>query len=370
VNAGLADAPRRHDLRPRSRAVTPVTAVVTTHNAAATLDRCLASLRDAGEIAEVLVVDSGSTDGCVDGLERRFPGTRVIRLGSNRGPCATRNLGAAAARTPRVLFLDDDMVLEPHLVESLSRALDETPGGALAGPVIVFDHRPDAIQYAGGRAHFGGLPHLLRLGEAPDRLRPPEKVDVLTAGCLMADREEFLAAGGFDEDYFYLAEDVDLSLRLRQRGRHLVLAPHAVARNIGGSAGVSLKDAAYPSRRMELHSRNRWILLAKRYDPRSLFLLLPALLFYEATWFLFALSAGGAGPYFRGKRRALGVILRHALRRRDPDERKVVSDGRLFSAPPMTFTATALSQPLARRGAAVLDGVLRLFWQVLRGALR
>lgn len=347
-----------------------VTAVVTTHDAASTLDRCLASLRVAGPLAEVLVVDSGSSDDGLAGLADRHPGVRVVRLGANRGPCAARNLGAALARTPRVLFLDDDMVLEPGVVFFLGAALDETPGGALAGPVIVFDDQPDRIQYAGGSAHFGGLPHLLRLGEAPDRTRPPEKVDVLTAGCLMADREEFLAAGGFDEDFFYLAEDVELSLRLRQRGRYLLLLPHVVVRNVGGSAGVSLKDASYPARRMELHSRNRWLLLAKRYDRLTLFVLLPALLFYEAVWLLFAASARQLLPYLRGKRRALGVVLRHLLFRDLRGAPKAVPDGRLLGAPPMTFTRTALAQPGARRGAAVLDGVLRVYWHALSGALR
>jgi GT2 family glycosyltransferase len=347
-----------------------VTAVVTTHDAASTIDRCLASLYAAGEPAEVIVVDSGSVDGGTDGLAERYPRLTVVKLGSNRGPCAARNVGAALAKTPRVLFLDDDMVLEPEVLFFLGAALDETPGGALAGPVIVFDDRPDVIQYAGGLAHFGGLPHLLRLGERPDRTRPPEKVDVLTAGCLMADREAFLSVGGFDEDFFYLAEDVDLSLKLRQAGKLLVLLPHVVVRNIGGSAGVSLKDASYPARRMELHSRNRWLLLAGRFDRRSLFLLMPALVFYEAAWFLFALAAGRPGPYLRGKRRALGVVLHRLFRRPRGGPPKVVPDGVLFGAPPMTFTGTALAQPLARRGAAILDGVLRLYWRVLAGALR
>lgn len=350
--------------------MTAVTAVVTTHDAADTLERCLASLKGAGTFAEILVVDSGSSDGGVDDVESRHPGVRLLRLGSNRGPCAARNLGLAAATTPRVLFLDDDMVLEPGVVAALGTALDETPHGALAGPVIVFDHRPDAIQYAGGRAHFGGLPHLLRLGARPERTLPPEKVDVLTAGCLMADRAAVLAAGGFDEDFFYLAEDVDLSLRLRQRGHHLVLLHHVVVRNIGGTVGVSLKDRAYPARRTELHSRNRWLLLAKRYDVATLLVLLPAFAFYEAAWLLFALREGHVAAYLRGKRRAVGVVLRHWIRRDRRRDAKVVGDRRLLGAPPMTFTQSALARSSARFGAPILDGVLRLFWISLSGALR
>jgi GT2 family glycosyltransferase len=345
-----------------------VTVVVVAHNAAARLDPCLESIVASGRVAELIVVDSGSADGGVAPIARRYGATHVL-LGSNRGPCAARNLGAGLAKTPFVLFVDDDMFLEPSLVGSLETALRETPNGAMAGPVIVFDDRRDAIQYAGGAIHFGGLPHLLRLGERPVRTRPPEKVDVLTAGCLMVDREAFLSAGGFDEEFFYLAEDVDLSMRLRQRGKYLVLIHHAIARNIGGTLGVSLKDGAYPARRMELHSRNRWLLVAKRYDRWTVFALLPALVFYEAAWFLFALAAGRLRPYLRGKRRAAPIVLRELFRKRRR-EPKVVSDRALLAAPPLTLTPTALAQPFARRFARILDGTLRIFFLATRGALR
>jgi GT2 family glycosyltransferase len=346
-----------------------VTAVVTSHNARATLLRCLESLRAAGPIAEILVIDSGSTDGCLDALNGRHQDVVVERIATNVGPCVTRNIGLRRASSPRVLFVDDDMILEPGIVEELSRALDENPRAALAGPTVVFAGQADVIQYAGGRAHFAGLPHLLRLGERPERYAGTRRVDVLTAGCLLADRDLLLSVGGFDEDYFYLAEDVDLSLRLRQAGYELLLVPSAVVQNVGGTCGVSLKDEAYPSRRVELHSRNRWLLIAKLYDPWTIFILLPGLAVYETAWIVFALCTGHLPAYLRGKWRASTVLLKSFRRKRD-HARKQISDRELLGAPPMTFTKTALAQPFAARGSTILDGWLRMWWVILRGALR
>jgi GT2 family glycosyltransferase len=348
---------------------TPVTAVVTTHNAGATLLRCLDSLRTAGPIAEILVIDSGSTDGCLDQLNGRHSDIVVERLPTNVGPCVTRNIGLQRARSSRVLFVDDDMVLEPGIVERLSEALDNNPRAALAGPTVVFASQANVIQYAVGTAHFAGLPHLLRLGQKPDRCPNTETVDVLTAGCLLADRERALSVGGFDEDYFYLAEDVDLSLRLRQKGYELLLVASAVVQNVGGSEGVSLRDEDYPSRRVELHSRNRWLLIAKLYDPWTIFILLPGLAVYETAWIIFALFTGHLTAYLRGKWRASTLLLRSFRRKRD-HARKQIPDRSLLGAPPMTFTRTALSQPFAERGATMLDGWLRMWWVVLRGALQ
>jgi GT2 family glycosyltransferase len=346
-----------------------VTAVVTTHNARATLVRCLESLRNAGPFAEILLFDSGSTDGCVDSVKERFPDVLVERLGKNVGPCVTRNLGLKRARTPLVLFVDDDMILEPGVVERLTRALEEHPRAALAGPTIVFAGESDVIQYAGGRAHFAGLPHLLSLGERAVRAPSPHPVDVLTAGCLLADRDRVLSVGGFDEDYFYLAEDVDLSLRLRQNGFDLIMVPSAVVQNVGGTEGVSLRDDAYPERRVELHSRNRWLLIGKLYDPWTIFILLPGLAVYETAWIIFALFTGHLPAYFRGKWRASSVLLKSFSRKRD-HAKKRIPDRELLGAPPLTFTTSALAQPFAQKGSILLDGWLRMWWVVLKGALQ
>jgi N-acetylglucosaminyl-diphospho-decaprenol L-rhamnosyltransferase len=348
---------------------TPVTAVVTTHNARATLLRCLDSLRAAGPIAEILLFDSGSTDGCTDDLNGRHSDIVVERIPTNVGPCVTRNLGLRKARSPRVLFVDDDMILEPGVIERLAKALDDHPAAALAGPTMVFAGSADVIQYAGGTAHFAGLPHLLRLGQRPERLTSTHAVDVLTAGCLLADRERVLSVGGFDEDYFYLAEDVDLSLRLRQKGHELLIVPAAVVQNVGGTAGVSMRDDAYPARRVELHSRNRWLLIGKLYDPWTIFILLPGLAVYETAWLVFAMFTGHLRAYMRGKWRASTLLLR-SFRRKREHARKEVPDRELLGAPKMTFTRTALAQPFAERGASMLDGWLRLWWVVLRGALQ
>jgi N-acetylglucosaminyl-diphospho-decaprenol L-rhamnosyltransferase len=356
----MTDGPSMHGAR-------DVTVVVTTHNARATLPATAACIRNLRGVAKVVVVDSGSADGTPELAASLFPGARIEALASNVGPCVTRNIGLAAAETARVLFVDDDMGFEPDIVERLSAELDAHPDCVAAGPTIVFDDRPDAIQYAGGRMHFGGLPHLYSLGEKPDPAAKSRRVDVLTAGCLLVSRTAALDVGGFDERFFYLAEDVDFALRLRHRGHQLLLVAGVVVRNVGGSAALSLKDAEYPARRVELHSRNRWMLIGRDFDRWTIFALLPALLLYEAAWAAFATITGHLVPYLRGKARAVGALREKSVLRR---RRKVVSDRKLIGAPKMTFTRTALAQGGADAGAVALDGSLRLMWTCLRGLVQ
>jgi GT2 family glycosyltransferase len=56
----------------------------------------------------------------------------------------------------------------------------------------------------------------------------PTFVGGSASGCLLVNRARILAAGGFDETYFFHFEDLDLSARLRVLGHGLFCEPAAV----------------------------------------------------------------------------------------------------------------------------------------------
>jgi glycosyltransferase involved in cell wall biosynthesis len=95
----------------------PVSAVLITRNAAATLDACLESLAFADEI---VVVDSGSTDDTVEIAGRR--GARVVQkewLGFGR----QKQYAVEQAKHDWVLCLDADERVSPQLAASIAQAL-------------------------------------------------------------------------------------------------------------------------------------------------------------------------------------------------------------------------------------------------------
>lgn len=342
-----------------------VTLVVSTHDAGPGLPGTVAALEEQGDFGAVLVVDSGSADGSVEELQRRRPELGVRRLEGNPGPCATRNLGLQEAQTPLVLLVDHDMVLGEACVRRLRRTLLEDPGCVLCGPRILHAEGPDRVQYEGGLWHYAGLPHM------PGAERPPgpagvREVDVVTAGCVLARRQPVLAAGGFDEAFFFLMEDADLSLRLRYRGHRLVVDSAALAWNAGGSEELSFGDGAYPGRRLRLHARNRCLLVLGLYDAWTLLVLWPPLLLMDAAWLGFALLARRPGAFLRGRLEVLRLLPAVLRRRRSMAGCKLVKDREILGAPSLTFTESALRRPLARPLGAALDGVLRLLHVVLR----
>jgi len=97
----------------------PLSGVVVTFNEADRIERCLASLVDV--CAEVIVVDSGSTDG-TPALAKTM-GARVMHQ-AWLGFARQKNLAIAQASQPWVLLLDADEWLQADASDELRRLFD------------------------------------------------------------------------------------------------------------------------------------------------------------------------------------------------------------------------------------------------------
>jgi glycosyltransferase involved in cell wall biosynthesis len=98
----------------------PLSVVLITHNAAAQLPDCLASVAFADE---VLVVDSGSSDGTAAVAERY--GARVLTKQEWLGFGPQKQFAVEQAAHDWVLCLDADERVSPELAASLVRALED-----------------------------------------------------------------------------------------------------------------------------------------------------------------------------------------------------------------------------------------------------
>lgn len=191
--------------------------VMPAFNASATIDAQLRAL--AGQAFdgawEVVVADNGSTDDTVDrarSWEDRLPGLRVVDASARRGPGAARNIGAAAARAPFLLFCDADDAAEPSWVAALVVALE----GA------------DAASGARGYSALNRVPHGPMDWAAPLFSKEPlPHLSAASSHNLGVRAAAFAAIGGFDET-LSAGEDVDLCWRLQLAGLHLAPAPDAV----------------------------------------------------------------------------------------------------------------------------------------------
>lgn len=185
-------------------------------------------------------------------LGSRGHGVEVHRHLPRRGLAEQRNFLLRQARAPYALFLDDDVVIEPDLIERLLRAIREQGCGFVGSAVIGMSHADDdrpqqqAIEFWEGRVqpeavtpdspawdrHFlhnaANLYHLQnRLGVSRERQRLYKVAWV--GGCVLFDTAKLRAAGGFDFwrrlPAEHCGEDVYAQLRVMARDGGCAIIP-------------------------------------------------------------------------------------------------------------------------------------------------
>jgi GT2 family glycosyltransferase len=246
----------------------PVAVVIPSWNSARLLGPCLDSLAGQEGVAEVLVVDNGSTDGSAELLRER--GVEVVALRQNIGFAAAVNLGAARTTAPAILSLNADTVLEPGAVVALATALETDQGlGGLQPRILQLEEGagrdPETARlYSAGMALLAdGRAIETGAGEAqsPAYRERREIFGVCGAACLLR-RELFADLGGYDESYFAFYEDVDLNVRARIAGWRFEYEPAAVVWHLGNASwqAEAPKPSAWNAR---LVARNRIVTQAK-----------------------------------------------------------------------------------------------------------
>ncbi|MEM9382995.1 MAG: glycosyltransferase family 2 protein [Planctomycetota bacterium] len=350
------------------RSLGPISAVVVNYQGEAYLEACIRSIQEQSlPVAEIVVVENASTDASLNVLNSHFRGVEILRMKSNVGACTARNVGMRAAKYRWVLLVDNDVVLAPNTLERLRDALVERPDAVMAQPRSLFKDAPDRVHYDGGDLHYAGLISLHSFGAKLDEVAGPpvEEVDVLISLCLLLDKKEIVEAGGFDESYFILFEDLDLSHRLRLAGHALLKVNDAPVLHDAGTAGISFREGSdYPARRVFFHSRNRWLYMTKCHRAWTLFVALPGLLVYEAAWLAFVAKQGHLGAWWRGKRAYFALFGEARRKRRSVQRRRKVGDRALLVGGPLTLSPNLRTS--AGPGLRILDGVLRGWWAVCR----
>lgn len=178
--------------------------------------------------AEIVIVDGDpdrSTAPVVDDLLGVHPGLPLRYVPSEPGLTHQRNVGIDAAIGDVIVFLDDDVTVEPAFLTDLARAYDDDAVVGATGLVIeprshqVGDQRSALRRWLPGGGVEGtftryGYP---RYVQEVDR---PRDVEVMQ-GCLMTARRPVADLVRFDESLtgYAVAEDEDFSYRLSRYGR-------------------------------------------------------------------------------------------------------------------------------------------------------
>jgi glycosyltransferase involved in cell wall biosynthesis len=185
--------------------------IICARNRAHVIGRCLDSVI-AAHPAEIIVVDDHSTDRTAD--IARAKGAKVVKNGNQAGLGAARQLGASLAQYDYIVFVDDDIVVEPTTMQDL---LDEATAhqyDGLMARLPTWYAKPTYWQKAEGwRRQF--------------QMRPGVATVI---GCgITLFRRELVMRIGFDPVFEGAAEDADFSFHATSAGAVLAYATKALA---------------------------------------------------------------------------------------------------------------------------------------------
>jgi glycosyltransferase involved in cell wall biosynthesis/peptidoglycan/xylan/chitin deacetylase (PgdA/CDA1 family) len=179
----------------------------------------LGALKTEPAAYEVVVVVDGSTDGTAAALrELDTPMRLTVVEQPNRGRPAALNAGAAIAAGGVLLFLDDDMVADPAMIEEHLRSYEELEADAVLGALAHDPASPSTVLSDQVRSWIDqDFEEARSAHEIVDPARPR-----FIGGQFSIRREAFDRVGGFDTSFdrgrSFGNKDLDLKLRLEAAG--------------------------------------------------------------------------------------------------------------------------------------------------------
>ncbi len=280
---------------------TPVPAVLTASVCIPTYnrrDKLLALLRCLGEQTidpkcyEVIVTIDGSTDGTERALANLHIPYRLQWIArANAGTSAARNAAARLARSPVIIFLDDDQLPAPELIASHLEAQRRCGDALIQGtyPLAAgYDRMGASLVYERARARA------MKTTEA----RPAAPL-MLWAGNFSVRADTYRRLGGFDESFTgWGGEDTDFGLRASALGIPFIFEELAISYHQLSVGYDAFRKQAYSAGRAAVHLSRKHALPLADLSPTETGGWLSGLLTH--AWRVSPVAADTAGHLMTG----------------------------------------------------------------------
>lgn len=199
---------------------------------------------------EFIIVDNESEPESFRAFREKNPWVTMIANPVNSGFGIGCMIGVAEATGTQLLFMNPDVIATPAQIQALLQVKQDNPEigllsprqvGGDGQPQKVFDEFPDLLNQS---KTLKALRRKLFPARSPDpRAEHNELVwcDWITGSCLLIDRRDFDAIGGWSADYWMYVEDADLCKRAQDAGLRVAYTPSVeVIHAHGGSSRINV----------------------------------------------------------------------------------------------------------------------------------
>jgi GT2 family glycosyltransferase len=348
----------------------PITLCIINYNGEKYLEETLKSIySQEAKSNEIILVDNASQDNSIGIIKEKFPDVKIIQLEKNFGPAAARNKGFKAATNNLILFLDNDISLSPCASIGLEDALKKDTYAAVAVPRVFFAKQRNKMQYDGADSHFLGLMiiqnKVVKRNGSADVTR---KLNSLATSCFMVDRNKWGEGKPFDESFFFNYEDHDFGLRTRIKGHDIISVSSAICYHGEGTKGLSRREGGqYSKIRIYCLIRNRWQIILKNYQLRSLILLSPVFLIYEIFQLAGVIKKGWLIEWLKASLWILFNVKQIFHKRHIVQLSRGTPDREILIGGPVPFFNDLPQGRLEKIGKNLLDILTGFYWNKVKG---
>jgi GT2 family glycosyltransferase len=201
------------------------------------LDKCIKSIYEKTlyENFEIIIVENNSTDKSTfsyyEQIKKRHKNLKVINYKGEFNFSKINNFAVENADGEMYLFLNNDIeiITEGWLCEMAGLAMQKNVG--VVGAMLYYPN--DTVQHAGvitGLGGYAGHSHkYFPRGSSGYmfRLSCVQDFSAVTGACMLINKSVFKAVSGFDENFAVAFNDVDLCLKVRNLGCHILWTPYA-----------------------------------------------------------------------------------------------------------------------------------------------
>jgi GT2 family glycosyltransferase len=243
--------------------------IIVTWNALDHLKRFLPSVANTNyPNFEIIIADNASRDGSADWVRKYYPECKIVTFDRNHGYCGGNNRAASYAGGDILLFLNNDVEVESDWLKPLAERFTN-PDIGISQPKLRSFEKREMFEYAGaagGMIDWMGYPFCRgRIFDTveKDHGQYDQVAEIFWAsGAAFAIRKDlFRQAGGFDEDFEFHMEEIDLCWRCHKLGTQIIFEPKSIVYHLGGG---SLPMGS--PRKVYYNYRNNLLMLTKNLD--------------------------------------------------------------------------------------------------------
>jgi GT2 family glycosyltransferase len=228
-----------------------VSIIIVNYNGFDLLKKCLSTLYAYTKNIsfEIILIDNNSTDGDITDAVKEFDKVILIRNEHNYGFSKANNIGLKFAKGKNVLFLNNDVYFTENSIKAVNDFAKHQDPKTFIGCKLLNPDRswqPSTAKFPSGLNFitsnfflyflFPSSPYFNKYYLQKQKILSAIEVDYILGAFLFGNREVFLRLQGFDEKFFFYAEDIDLCYRLRLIGGKTIFYPQTSVVHVGGAS--------------------------------------------------------------------------------------------------------------------------------------